>query len=212
MKILLLLVLLYCSQIFVGSAYAFPWSQFIPVITNMGEINRCMQGDIPSCRTEDLCNSTGNYWYVGRCHKDKHPNQLKIEKLAGAWMFKYKYYWDRVDYYYFDINKVSKYPNEDVYYMIEGVDENGLRVSAGYAEYPILYYPFLHRYVLLDSNGIIPYSGPIEDYQPEGILKDFLFDFVNNNEFSGAFRDILNMQNSDDWVNIYSQLNGYRIQ
>lgn len=208
MKALLLLVFSCCCQFCSGRAEAFSWSEFIPVVTNMGEINSCRKGNVPACRTEELCSSTSNYWYEGMCHKEKHPNQLKIEKLAGAWMLKYKYYWDRVDYYYFDINTVSKYPNPDIKngYLISGVNADGIKVTVIYADIDLEFYPYHHQYSFSDYSGepvsTNPYFPP-----PGGIVKYFIFDFVNDNELSGTFRDRMDQ----NWPENYYKLSGYRV-
>lgn len=176
-----------CSLLLADTAQAFPWPVFIPAITNMGS----------------MCGEESLYWYDGKCNKVKHPNQIMIEKMAGPWRFMYHYHWDRVDYYYFDINKVSKYPDPQMpnTYMISGADDMGRESSALYTGTTIPYYPFRAQYSIIDNEAMSPYD---PYYQPSGIKKYFLFDFINNNEITGTFRDRVD----PDWKIHYYPLKG----
>lgn len=170
----------FCSLLLADAAQAFPWPAFIPTITNMG--NR-------------------------QCSPQKHPNQIKVEKMAGSWKFTYNYHWDRADYYYFDINKVSIFPDPQMpnTYMIAGVNENGHEVSALYSDITIPYYPFHAHYSIIDNSAMNTTGDP---YQTGGLNKYFLFDLVNNSEITGTFRDRVD----PDWRIHYYPLKGSRIQ
>jgi hypothetical protein len=188
------------------NAFAFHWPMFLPAITGVKE---CSKDDPSGCNNVKKCDDIGLYWYSYKCNTNKHPNQEEVEKLAGAWIFSYKYYWQREERYFYDINRVNRWPPTEYQtgweqeweewknaYIIYGFNEDGREISALYTTMKIPYNNTDAYYYAGDYSNGSPYIG-----------KYYVFKLLSDQKLSGVFYNYAN----ENWQQNPFPMKGERI-